>query len=42
LIYVLATILLDSLVVGMAKVEPMVDSINGIKTMLQQKQRFEH
>jgi hypothetical protein len=28
---------LDSLVVGMAKMEPMVDSINKIKAMLQQK-----
>jgi len=33
---------LVSLVAGMAKVEPMVDSINEIKAMLQQKQRSKH
>jgi hypothetical protein len=29
-------------VAGMAKVEPMVDSINEINAMLQQKKHFEH
>lgn len=33
---------LDSLVARMAKVEPMVDSINEIKVMLQQKQCSKH
>jgi hypothetical protein len=33
---------LGSSMARMAKVEPMVDSINEIKAMLQQKQRSKH